>query len=325
MVVSFVITIVVMPLVIKKLKNAEITGIDVNKIEKPKIVEMGGLGAIFGVSVSFLIIAIVFGFNPILAVFGVFLIGVFIGMVDDVKGISRRMKAVYVMVASIPLIIVQPGLPSIQLPFHYLIEFSDIPFFYWLVLVPIGVTGAANAFNMSAGYNGLESGDFAVTSFFLLIISCITNPDSAATLVFSVLLGVSIALFIFNKYPAKMFVGNVGTLGMGATVAAGVIIGNIEFFGILCILPAFYELFGTIFYGNIKKIERRDACMNPVITTDKSNNIPPKLSPPKGAEKFTLAFFLLGKKSMTEKDLVRVILSLYAICGLIALGLTQVM
>jgi len=57
MVVSFVITIAVMPLVIKKLKDAEITGIDVNKIEKPKIVEMGGLGAVFGVSVAFLIIA----------------------------------------------------------------------------------------------------------------------------------------------------------------------------------------------------------------------------------------------------------------------------
>ena len=318
MVVSFVITIAVMPLVIKKLKDAEITGIDVNKIEKPKIVEMGGLGAIFGVSVAFLIIAIVFGRNPILAVFGVLLIAAFIGIVDDVKGISRRMKAVYVAAASIPLIIVQPGLPVILLPFHYLIELSGIPFFYWLVLVPIGVTGAANALNMSAGYNGLESGEFAVISFFLLIISCITNPDSTATLVFSVLLGASIALFIFNKYPAKMFVGNVGTLGMGATIAAGVIIGNIEFFGILCILPAFYELFATIYYGNVKKIERRDACMNPVILKDN------KLKPPKGSERFTLAYLLLSKKPMHEKKLVGVILSIYVICGALALGLCLV-
>ncbi len=102
---------------------------------------------------------------------------------------------------------------------------------------------------------------------------------------------------------------------MGATIAAGCIVGNIEFYGVLCILPAFYELVATVYY-HFKKEERRDACMNPVITLDR------KLEPPAGAEKYTLAFLLLSKKPMREAKLVSVMLFLYVLCGILAFGLS---
>ncbi|HID26891.1 MAG TPA: hypothetical protein EYP22_03495 [Methanosarcinales archaeon] len=245
------------------------------------------------------------------AVIGVLAIAALIGTLDDLVGLSKKKKAIYVMFASVPLLIIQTGEPVLETPFYIF----DIPsWFYWFFLVPIGITGAANALNMSAGYNGLESGEFSIISFFLLIISYLKYPDSVATLIFSGLLGVSIALWIFNKYPSKVFVGNVGTFGLGATIAAGAILGKIEFYGVICILPAFYEFFATIYYGLFKRIERRNACMNPVILKNGS------LKPPRNTEKFTLAYLLLGKRQMHEKKLVRVILALYLACGIVALS-----
>ena len=320
--VSFVITIVLLPRLLDRLKKGGITGVDVNKPDKPIIPEMGGLACLIGFSLTLLIMLpiervldIDLGLMLLYTALPVFVIAALIGALDDLRGISRRKKAICLMLASIPLIITQAGNPIIFTPF-YNFDFTSIPWFYWFIVVPIGVTGAANALNMQGGYNGLESGEVVIISFFLLIISYITEPSGAAVIIFGTLFGAALALYAFNKYPAKVFVGDVGTLGMGACIAAGVIIGDIEFYGFICILPAFYELFATIYYGHIKKIERRDACMNPEILKDG------RLMPPNGAERYTLAYLLLGKRPMHEKKLVYTVLLLYAICGTIALGLS---
>lgn len=213
---AFTTTVAVMPYLLDRLKKAGITGIDVNKPDKPKVPEMGGLAALIGFPSSMLVIMEVervLNLDPnllqISAVIGVLAIAALIGLLDDLVGLSQMKKAIYVFFASVPLLIIQNGEPVLETPFYIF----DIPtWFYWFFLVPIGITGAANALNMSAGYNGLESGEFSIISFFLLIISYLKSPDSVATMIFSGLLGVSIALWIFNKYPSKMFVGNVGTI-----------------------------------------------------------------------------------------------------------------
>lgn len=310
---SFATTTAVAPLILRISNERGIVGVDVNKKEKPHIPEMGGISSIIGLFSSILILTILTNnkiMTVLLAVLSVVAIASVIGAIDDIYEIRGWKKAMYVMLAGIPLIFFRIGTPEITTPFF---NFSLPDFFYFLFLVPIGITGCANALNMSGGYNGLESGEVAVISFFLFLISLLRSEFTAA-LIFSALLGSSFALFLFNKYPARMFVGDVGTLGMGAGIAAACIVGNIEFFGIICILPTFYELLATIYYG-LKGIERRDACMNPVIMEDG------RLKPPKGAEKFTFAYFILSKKPLREPELVNFILFIYAICGLFALCL----
>ena len=63
---------------------------------------------------------------------------------------------------------------------------------------------------------------------------------------------------------------------------------------------------------------RREACHSPVIAVDG------KLSPPKGAERYTLAYLILGRRPMTEPRLVATLLSLYALSGLAAVALSLV-
>ncbi len=71
----------------------------------------------------------------------------------------------------------------------------------------------------------------------------------------------------------------------------------------------FYEGAATAYYS-YKKIERRGSCMNPVINNDGT------LQPPIGAEKYTLAFRILSKQPMTEKELVNFILMIFIIIGI---------
>jgi UDP-N-acetylglucosamine--dolichyl-phosphate N-acetylglucosaminephosphotransferase len=95
---------------------------------------------------------------------------------------------------------------------------------------------------MAAGYNGLESGIAIITSSFMALITFIKGSNHGSTLIFLGLAGAATALWIFNRFPSKVFVGDIGTLGFGATYAVGAIVGNVSIYAIIAILPMFYNL-----------------------------------------------------------------------------------
>ena len=255
-----------------------------------------------------------------LAPISVFFIAAMVGLIDDISNMKQRVKAMVVVFAALPLMIVHFGPEVINFPFGLSINFEspyEVYLFYWLILVPIGVTGMGNAMNMSAGYNGLESGQVFVVSLGLFLIGLLRGASEVSLIVFVALAGCALGLFSFNRFPAKVFVGDIGTLGLGAAMASGVIMGHIEFYAVIAIAPAFYEAIATIYFGLIKKVtDRREACHNPIINDDGT------LSPPKGAERYTLAYYILSKKPMKEGRLVTVILMLYAVSCTVAIVLS---
>jgi len=120
-----------------------------------------------------------------------------------------------------------------RIPFVGMIDFG---IFYPLALVPLGITGAANAVNMLAGFNGLEVGMGAVAVGSLAIIAYIIGQTSALIILVAAL-GALLATLHYNWYPAKILVGDVGTLSIGAVIASAVIIGNYETAGAIIIIP----------------------------------------------------------------------------------------
>jgi len=108
-----------------------------------------------------------------------------------------------------------------RIPFVGLIDFG---IFYSLVLVPLGITGAANAVNMLAGFNGLEVGMGMVAIGTLAIIAYL-NGITTSLVILMAALGALVAALYYNWYPAKILVGDVGTLTIGAVVASAVIVG----------------------------------------------------------------------------------------------------
>ena len=323
---AFVLVLIVMPSLIRKMRAGGMVGRDVNKPAKAEVAELGGIAALFAFSVS---LSLVVGLQkiignvaepPFLAAIAVFFMAGMIGLIDDISNMRQRLKAIILAFAALPLMLVHLGPEVIQLPFGFAISFTGSMYLlYWIVLVPIGVTGLANAVNMSAGYNGLESGQVAIVTSSLLLIGYLRNIPAYSLLILAALVGCALGLFYFNRYPAKVFIGDVGTMGLGAVIAAAVILGHIEFYGIVAIAPAFYEAGSTLYYGLTgKNGDRRAACHNPVLLPDG------RLSPAKGAGRYTLANLVLSKRPMTERNLVRVLLAVYALCGAAAIALSVI-
>ncbi len=314
------------PPLITKMKAGGMVGIDINKRTKTPIAELGGISALFAFSLS---LSLVVGLQkllgnvaepPFLAAISVFFIAATIGLIDDISDLPQRVKAVAVAFAALPLMLVHLGAPIIGFPFGYQLAFSgESHLLYWLILVPIGITGIANAMNMSAGYNGLETGQIAVISAGLLVVGQIQHVPDVALLVFGATFGCAAGLFFFNRYPAKLFIGDIGTLGLGAGLGAGVILAHIEFYGLVAIAPAFFELTAALYFGaKGKNAIRKSACRNPVILPDGTLQQPP------GAEHYTLAYWVLAHRRMTETSLVRVLVGFYALSASLAVLLSLI-
>jgi UDP-N-acetylglucosamine--dolichyl-phosphate N-acetylglucosaminephosphotransferase len=320
------IVLVLTPPLIRKMKAGGMIGEDVNKSPRVVVAELGGISALFAFSIS---LSLVVGVEklagnvaepPFLAAISVFFMAAMIGLIDDISNLRQRLKAVAVAFAALPLMLIHLGTSEIVLPTGVTWLFvGPWHLAYWLILVPIGVTGMANAMNMSAGYNGLETGQMAVISISLLAVAISLGSPPVSLLVFGAVLGSVLGLFIFNRFPARVFIGDIGTLGLGAALAAGVILAHIEFFGLIVIAPAFYELVATAYYGMKRKNgERKQACRNPIIAADGT------LNTPNGSSRYTLAYWILSKRPMTERSLVRAILALYAVSGAVAVALSVI-
>jgi UDP-N-acetylglucosamine--dolichyl-phosphate N-acetylglucosaminephosphotransferase len=322
---SLLVSLYLQPRIMVRMKNSNHIAIDINKEHKPQIPEMGGVGVVLSVSLTLTLVGgalVLFDIyedpSVLYAALSVVFIASYIGLFDDISVISRKNKAIGLLLAGLPLAVSRTVTTEIEIPFYGPTIFCDYQWqhlFFWLIIVPLGVFAAANAFNMSAGYNGLESGQTAIIAFFLLIIAAVTKANVMGMLILGSTLGASLGLYAFNRYPAQTFVGDVGTLSMGALIAVGAIFTGLEIYAVICIAPMFYEFFATAYY-KYKKIERRGLCHNPVINGNNS------LQPPKGAEHYTLCYFLLSKRAMTEKQLVNKVLKFFVISGIVALTLS---
>ncbi len=321
----------VMPRIIRRTEAIGLVGTDVNKPDRPKVPEMGGIAAVLGMSIalfSFAGVLVLFDatpdinneVRPIYAAMSVMFVAAFVGLIDDLGIIARRSKALFIMFASVPFVVIHPAPAVIEIPFLRDLDFSTsytMFLFFWIILVPLGVSGCANAINMSAGYNGLESGQTFVIASFLLLVAYVKGSGYGTLLIFAALIGSGVGLYLYNRYPAKVFIGDVGTVSIGALIGTGVIAGGIEVYGVIAILPVFYEAYATIYY-KLKGVERRHLCHNPVILEDG------RLKPPQGAECYTLPYLILSKWPMEERRLTNVLLSLYAISGAVALVLAMI-
>ncbi|MFH1721829.1 MAG: hypothetical protein ABH950_04400, partial [Candidatus Altiarchaeota archaeon] len=98
--------------------------------------------------------------------------------------------------------------------------------------VPVGVTGASNVVNMLAGFNGLMSGLGIISCLSLTLVSLSLGQYTSAYLLLT-MVGAQAAFHLFNRYPAKVFPGDTGTLSLGALITAAIVVGNIEFWGVL--------------------------------------------------------------------------------------------
>ncbi len=114
------------------------------------------------------------------------------------------------------------------------IDFVHVPFVGIFYLGPLYIPFAAtiivaftNALNITDGLDGLASGLLMICLFAFWILSA-ASLDTILTIFLALWLGSLIAFLYFNVYPARIFLGDVGALSFGATLAVvGLLIGKI--------------------------------------------------------------------------------------------------
>ncbi len=248
--ISFFTVVIFLPKAIKILKEKKITGIDVHKMDRPEIPKGGGFVLLFGIVFALLAVVGLTTFQT----FTVEMVGIFaalvsillasmIGLLDDHLDFSNKTKIILPMVATIPMIAVSVGTPTMNIPFIGTVNFGVA---YALIIVPLMMTFIIDSTNMYGGMNGLEVGLSTINAsglvLYVLLIPFIQGSSMSpqqlqAGIVAATLLGASFGFLIFNRYPAKVLPGDVGRLPIGAAIAAALIIGNMDRLAILMYAP----------------------------------------------------------------------------------------
>ncbi len=258
--ISFLTTLYILPSWIRRAKNAGLEGLDINKYENKKVSEAGGIIAILGFILGVLVyIAIqVFYFDSInnlievFALIGTILILAGIGLIDDILGwkigLGKWPRLLLVLFAAVPLMVINAGHHEIFLPF---LGSTNIGIIYAIPLIPLGIIGTSVTFNFIAGYNGLEAGQGILILSALSIMSFLTG-SSWLGLVGLCMVGALIAFLYFNRYPAKVFPGDVLTYPVGGLIGIMAILGNYELFAVFVFSPYILETILKL-RGGLKK------------------------------------------------------------------------
>jgi UDP-N-acetylglucosamine--dolichyl-phosphate N-acetylglucosaminephosphotransferase len=247
--ISFFVTLVLTQRWIGIAKRAKIIGKDLNKVDNPPVAEMGGIPLIAGVLAGFLYYIALNTFVLQQMLYNAFVLGglttaliiFIIGLLDDMLGwkvgLSKWQKPLLTIPAAIPLMVLNTGHTSVALPFFGAV---DLGLLYPLILVPIAIVVAANAFNMLAGYNGLECGMGIIMLSAISYVSYTTGSTWVAVLS-GVIVASLIAFMLFNWYPAKIFPGNAFTYIVGAMIAVLSIYANVEKLAIVLFIPYYLD------------------------------------------------------------------------------------
>lgn len=250
---SFIISFLGFPVIIPRFKEVGIIGKNMNSEEQEEIPEMGGLVILAGFCggiVLIIFLKVFYRLLPdvylitLLATLSTVLIVALIGIFDDLISMKQIVKAFIPILAALPLVAIEIGDRVLRIPFIGMVNFG---IFYPLVLIPLGITGATNAFNMLAGFNGLEVGLGIVCMVTVSIIAYIVKSMSALAISLT-FLGALLAALYYNWYPAKILVGDVGTLCMGTVLAVCVIVGDFETAGAILIIPFFVDFIIKAFH-----------------------------------------------------------------------------
>lgn len=107
----------------------------------------------------------------------------------------------------------------------------------WIVLVSaIAVAGGSNAFNLTDGSDGLAAGTGAI-SFAALAFIAVLEHTPGAGLMPAILAGTLVGFLFYNLFPARLFMGDTGSLALGtAMVASAITIGFIWYLPLLALV-----------------------------------------------------------------------------------------
>ena len=218
--VSFIITFLAIPVVMQAAEQKKLYDIpDERKVHTRLVASLGGIG-IFGGFLLASLLSIQVYLNPEFQYFFASAIVIFfLGLKDDIMILSATKKFIGQLIAASILI----HLGGIRLDsMHGFLGFEQVPEGFGLALSYLTIIVVINSFNLIDGVDGLASSLGILTMLVFGSYFFVIDYQAYALLAFS-LAGSLVAFIIFNHHPAKIFMGDSGSLMIGLVNAILVI------------------------------------------------------------------------------------------------------
>lgn len=165
-----------------------------------------------------------------LAMFFIVLACAAIGFIDDFMGIRRgrnrglRARTKYLATALVAIMFLWMISSSTQVfprdvLFHAGTYALVVPHWVWLLLGILAVTGTIHAVNLADGLDGLATGTMLPPLAVFAAIGLAGAPNPAAAQAALLGIGACAGFLVYNRHPAKMFMGDTGSLALGALLS----------------------------------------------------------------------------------------------------------
>ena len=258
LIIAFVATIILGMIVVPKLRKLKIGQMvrddgPQSHLKKSGTPTMGGI-------IMILVIVTILGINaiknPILILPIVLVLGYgIVGFVDDYKklvlkntdGLSPKLKMLGLFLVSaifivLYLFVFNLGTDIIIPIFAQTFALSTLVFVFFTMFVLLGTT---NAINFTDGLDGLASGVVSIIMTFFTIVA-IKNGDTEMVMLGSVTVGTCIGFLMFNFHPARVFMGDTGSLALGGAVAGIAIILKMPLYLVIVALIPIIEVLSVV-------------------------------------------------------------------------------
>ena len=233
---TFVVGLFVMP-ILKKFKVGQGVRDDGPKehLKKQGTPTMGGI-------IMLIVIVVILAINSIkyptliLAIISILGFGL-VGFVDDYKKLVKKntkglspLKKIFGLVL-VTAIFIFMYLKVFKLGTDITLPFISSPITLsvgaFIIFIAFILIGTSNAVNLTDGLDGLASGVVAIIMTFFTIVA-VKNSNTEMIILGASSVGTCLAFLLFNFHPAKVFMGDTGSLALGGAVAAIAIMMKME-------------------------------------------------------------------------------------------------
>jgi len=257
---SFLLNLIIIPFLLKLAHKFNwYDEIDTRKIHMGKIPRIGGIG----IAVSFFLPALIipFLFSEPMGIFWSFFLGALIinlvGILDDFTNLRPLYKLTGQIAATLVVIFSGNYFTSFYIPFF---NTTIESIFLGQAVTFIWIIGVTNAINLIDGMDGFSSSITAVASFGMGLAAVISGNYTQAYILL-ILFGSISGFFLYNLPPAKLFMGDSGSLFIGFILACMPLYafqGNFSSFslilGISFLLIPIYDTFSAIIRRKIRGV-----------------------------------------------------------------------
>ena len=199
---------------------------------------MGGIAFVLGITVAIAVSMFMPGSDTagkIAILLSMFAFGA-IGFIDDYnkvakkqnEGLTPKQKLVLQAVFGLALAVFMMAKEGTTMLIPFIGKTVDIGLFYIPFVMFIEVA-MANAVNLTDGLDGLASSTSAIVACtFAVIGMTVGSGNEAMAMAGQAVFGSLLGFLLYNHYPAKIFMGDTGSMALGGVLSAMAIVGHME-------------------------------------------------------------------------------------------------